>query len=177
MPNPVFFDSFDPTSIQGYPQLTTPILPIRTVTTFLEEIRGLLDNLVYYWDQIFFKDMFRQRIKFAWNNVRAQIQRVIDDLGNTAGNLASQLGELGLSPGPQLDLKLATINDAWNYINKRGMTVGLEILLEGISVFLESMSKEFPYVESIKEFVDYLKYAITLTKNIPPGDLSHSGIY
>ncbi|MEZ4618436.1 MAG: hypothetical protein R2867_23380 [Caldilineaceae bacterium] len=149
-------------TLQGQP-LTEPVLPINSLTEFLEEVRGLFDNAVYHWDQLLFKRKFRMGIRDAWTELRIRFNEVIRNLG--LPEFEEKLREAGLD-GIQLTLKLDVLNDVWEQFKERGLVSLLLDVLEWIGIYLDSLAMVFPQIEGVKEFVDVVTSLISQNENL-----------
>src|SRR5262245_8743084 len=133
MPRPVAQPPPPPPPPPTPPQvsLTEPVLPIDTLSSFLDEVRGLLDNVVYYWDQLLFKRDIRASLRAAWNALRQRIAGGWASLTDApgAGGYTARLSDAGLD-GAQLALKLRVLSDTWKRFHERGTVPLLRDVLE-----------------------------------------------
>jgi hypothetical protein len=145
---------------QTPPPLTIPSLPISSLSGLLGETEGLFDNIIYNWDQLLFKEKFRDPLRKAWEEIKLGFRNLTMDEG---GDKFSNAGLAGNS----LKLKLDTLNDAWkSFHEKGGVSRLLKGLLELIGVLFDSLSKVFPQLEAFKELIDGVKWYISQNESL-----------
>ncbi|MBI1882570.1 MAG: hypothetical protein HYR94_30720 [Chloroflexi bacterium] len=131
--------------------VTTPYVPINDISSFLDKITDLFDNIAGAWSPILFKEGFRQSIVNAWAAVKPTISSIKDQFDNLLKTSVTLLNEAGLTD-EQLQLKLDGLNDAWETFKKNGTVKFLKNLLEWINVILGSIAKVIGLSEGLKEF-------------------------
>ena len=151
-----------PVSSPGQP-LTESTLPINVLSEFLEESRGLCDNIIYHWDQLLFKRKFRPSLRSVWDELRLIFDEVLTKIN--LPDFKEKLREAGLD-GSQLRLKLDMINDVWARFQERGLVTLLQDVLEWISVYLGSLTKAFPELEAVNEFIDAIRWLISQNEKL-----------
>jgi len=134
-----------------------PSLNIGDLSNFLDEVSNLFDNMVESWSQILFGATNRGPIKAAWDNAKPSIQIVKSNLDSSA--LHTKLSDAGLV-GPQLDLKLKGLNDAWKSFWERGTLRLLRRLLSWINTILGSIASVVPGGEALKELKEAMEKLI-----------------
>lgn len=160
-----------PDNANPYPppsvRLTNPVLRVNNIRELFTEVRGLLDNVVYYWNQILFRDdELKPQIASAWEDVKSQALNVAAEEFSSANS--NDLKNAGLAEGSaQLGLKLKILNDLWDRFKQVGGVRSLTNLLDYLSVLFDSLSKVFPQLEACKEFVDALKWLTSRGENAP----------
>jgi hypothetical protein len=132
---------------------TMPILPIRDIPHFFDEIANLFDEITTSWSPILFKEKFRQPILDAWYAVKSTIISIKSSFYSL---VATTLDEAGLS-GKQLDLKLTGLSDAWTSFKENGTLRFLKDLLGWVNSILGSLARVIPQVEGWKEFKEAIE--------------------
>jgi hypothetical protein len=136
------------------PPYWLPPLRIRTHSEFLEEIKGLFDNITNYWDQILFKESFRDSIRKAWDETKRYIGVI-----QIGPDKEEDRRREGLE-GEQWKLKLDIINDIWSRFRSRGLPSLLQDLLEIAGSVVESLAKVYPALGALKEIIDSVRWLI-----------------
>lgn len=154
-----------PAPTPALPPLTDPKLPIADLDGLLEEVPALLDNIVYYWDQLLFMIDVRPALQNGWGELRQRIAESWSSFKADLGQTSSKLNDAGLS-GEQLKLKLSVINDLWDRFKNRGTPGRLRDLIEWIEALFDSIAKVVPQIEALKEFVVLVKGLINQTERL-----------
>ena len=131
------------------PALTTPNLPIKSITALLEEIEKLFDNIIYYWDQLLFRQDDRQRLRDAWEELKAKPE--YGQLKQIDPN-ASGLATAGLT-GKQLELKMTSVSNVWQKFWLGPTDKILRELLKWLNHLLGSI----PGAEAVKELKEAIE--------------------
>ena len=100
---------------------------VRELQEFMNQTRAVLREAVNARN-VLFRESIRPLIESAWPPVEQEIEGVLTTLQQADSQLKAQLGTAGLS-GPQLQLKLAAFNHAFQRFYKRGTLKLLEKVL------------------------------------------------
>jgi hypothetical protein len=129
---------------------------VRELIRFLDESRSLFDRIVDA-RELLFRRSVRDPLAEAWNELRPEVQRIIDGLERDPPK--ERLGEAGLS-GAQLALKMHGYRTAWERWFARGGMKWLRRLLSWINKILGSLASAVPGAEAITEFKDAIEEEI-----------------
>lgn len=136
-----------------------PKLPIDDLTSLVDEIDKLFDNITEYWSCILFREGMRQPLVDAWSEVKPKLNTIRDALDSPDAQVAKKLADAGLT-GQQLDLKLKGLSEAWARFQRRGSVRLLRKVLDWINILLGSLASILPGGEGVKELKEAIEKLI-----------------
>ena len=122
---------------------------------FMRHTRDVLRKLVDA-REVLFRESVRQLIEDSWKLIDQAIESVITELQTAGSGLTPKLKAAGLT-GPQLKLKLAGFNRAFERFSERGTVMLAKKVLKWINKILGSLMSAIPGAEPIKEFKEALE--------------------
>jgi hypothetical protein len=125
-----------------------PTLPISTLQEMTIATIGLCDNMVGPWSQLLFEEAYRGSLSAAWDQLRPALNPQQVDNTKDGNRLRERIG----LARDQLKLKLEVLTERWKRFKEKGTVKHLRRLLDSVTNILDSLAREIPGFEALKEF-------------------------